>query len=176
MALKRGADGGHRVRVVVPPQVQSGDYFAHRGAKGLFIKRTGDGRYVESKEEDVWERQPDARSDEPTAACPIGPVPDPRPDFMTITVWTHKQRPSEALEAATHAVEADEAVLGASASGDDDGDGDDDADNESDMDDEGGEAEEGEAGPTAPALAASAPSRWGEGIVGTRVGCVGRSG
>ena len=127
--LQRAVDGCSLVRVVVPPQAQPGDYFPHRGVKGLFIKRTNDDRYVESKEEDVWETEPDARSDEATPACPIGPVPSPRPRFMTIPVWTHKQRPSEAVEAATHAVEADEAVLGASASGDDDDDGGDDADN-----------------------------------------------
>jgi len=87
VALKGDIDGGGRlVRIVVPPQAQPGDFFPHRGVKGHPLKLTPDGRYVESKEEDVWEQEPDARSDEETVTCPIGPVPDPRPDSMIITV------------------------------------------------------------------------------------------
>jgi hypothetical protein len=142
VALKRAVNGGHLVRIVVPPQCKPGDFFAHRGVKGHPIKRTADGRYVESKEEDVWEQEPDARSDAATPACPIGPVPDPRPDTMIITVWAREQRPSEAAKAAAKAAEAAEwAEQEKLAFGNDD---DDDADDEPGDDDEEGEAEEGE--------------------------------
>ena len=108
VALKRAIDGGHLVRIVVPPQAQPGDFFAHRGVKGHPLKRTVDDRYVESKEEGVWEQEPDARSDAATPACPIGPVPNPRPGSMIITVWAREQRPSEAAKAAAKAAEAAE--------------------------------------------------------------------
>ena len=159
IALKQAVEGGRLVRIVVPPQAQPGHFFPHRGVKGLLIKRTDDGRYVESKEEDVWEQELNALSDEATAACPIGPVPDPRPDFMTITVWARGPRPSETEKAAAKAAEAAakaadgaalEAALEAVWEMDDD-----DADDESDKDDEEGEAEEGEAAPAAPAAAAA---------------------
>ena len=162
VALKRAVNGGHLVRIVVPPQCKPGDFFAHRGVKGHPIKRTADGRYVESKEEDVWEQESGARSDEATLACPIGPVPNPRPDSMIITVWAREQRPSEAAKAAAKAAEAAEveaewAEQEALVFGDDD----DDADDEPGDDDEEGEAEEGEAdegeeGEVAPTAAAPA--------------------
>merc|ERR1740130_488513 len=105
MAVKRAVDGGRLVRVVVPPQCKPGDFFPHRGVKGHPIKRTTDGRYVESKEEDMWEQEPDARSEEATLAFPIGPPPDPQFKTMIITVWDRgEQRPSEAVEAAAKAV------------------------------------------------------------------------
>ena len=156
MALKRAVEGGRLVRIVVPSQAQPGDFFAHRGVKGLLIKRTDDGRYVESKEEDMWEQQPDVLSDAATPACPIGPVPDPRPACMIITVWTREQRPSEAAAEAAKAAEADEAAAVADEAALEAEAPDDDADSESD--EEEGEAEEGEAAPTAPAIAASAPA------------------
>ena len=158
MPLKRRVDGGRLVRIFVPPEAQPGDFFAHDGVKGLPIKRTDDGRYMESKEEDVWEQEPDACSDEATLACPIGPVPDPRPAFMVITVWARGPRPSEAAKAAAKAAEAaawdEEEAL---AFGDDD---DDDADNEPDDAEEEGEAEEDGAAPAAaaPADAVAAPA------------------
>ena len=147
VALKRAIDGGHLVRIVVPPQAQPGDFFAHRGVKGHHLKRTVDDYYVESKGEDVWEREPGARSDAATPACPIGPVPDPRPDSMIITVWAREQRPSEAAKAAAKAAEAAEgeaewAEQEKLAFGNDD---DDDTDDEPGDDNEEGEAEEGEA-------------------------------
>ena len=164
MALKRAVEGGRLVRIVVPPQAQPGHFFAHRGVKGLLIKRTDDGRYVESKVEDAWEQQPDALSDEATAACPVGPVPDPRPACMIITVWTREQRPSEAAEAAAKAAEAaakaaDEAALEAELEAELETD-DDDADNEPDDDEEEGEAEEDGAASAAaaPADAGAAPA------------------
>jgi hypothetical protein len=159
MALGQAVDGGRLVQIVVPPQAQPGHFFPHHGVKGLPLKRTPDGRYVESKEEDVWEQEPDARSEEATLACPIGPVPDPRPACMIITVWAREQRPSEAAKAAAKAAEAEakaaheaalEAALEAAWETDDD-----DADNESNKDDEEGEAEEGEAAPATPAAAAA---------------------
>ena len=107
MALGQAVDGGRLVQIVVPPQAQPGHFFPHHGVKGLPLKRTPDGRYVESKEEDVWEQEPDARSEEATLACPIGPVPDPRPACMIITVWAREQRPSEAAKAAAKAAEAE---------------------------------------------------------------------
>ena len=169
MALKQDVDGARLVRVVVPPHVQPRDHFAHRGVKGLPIKRTPDGHYVESKEEDVWEQGPGAWSDEATPACPIGPVPYPLPADMIITVWAREQRPSEAVEAAAKAAEAAAKAAEAAAEaaawdeeealafGDDD---DDDADNEPDDAEEEGEAEEDEAAPAAaaPADAVAAPA------------------
>ena len=169
VALNRAVDGGHLVRIVVPPQAQPGNFFAHRGVKGLPIKRTPDGHYVESKEEDVWEQGPGAWSDEATPACPIGPVPYPLPADMIITVWAREQRPSEAVEAAAKAAEAAAKAAEAAAEaaaweeeealafGDDD---DDDADNEPDDAEEEGEAEEDEAAPAAaaPADAVAAPA------------------
>ena len=158
MPLKRRVDGGRLVRIFVPPEAQPGDFFAHDGVKGLPIKRTDDGRYMESKEEDVWEQEPDACSDEATLACPIGPVPDPRPAFMVITVWARGPRPSEAAKAAAKAAEAaawDEEEALAFADDDDD-----DADNEPDDAEEEGEAEEDGAAPAAaaPADAVAAPA------------------
>ena len=162
VALERRVDGGRLVRIVVPPQARPTDFFPHDGVKGLPLKRTPDGRYVESKEEDVWEQEPDARSDAATPACPIGPVPDPRPAFMIITVWAREQRPSEAVEAAAKAAEAaaEAAAKAAEAAardeeealafGDDD---DDDADNEPDDAEQEGEAEEDGAAPAAAAPA-----------------------
>ena len=47
IALKQAVEGGRLVRIVVPPQAQPGHFFPHRGVKGLLIKRTDDGRYVE---------------------------------------------------------------------------------------------------------------------------------
>ena len=166
VALKRAIDGGRLVRIVIPPQAQPGDYIAHRGVKGHPIKRTTDGDYVESKEEDMWEQEPDARSDEATPAFPIGPVPNPRPDSMIITVWARGLRRSEAAKAAAEAAEAvawDEQVAW---DFDDDDEADDDyADDESDDEEEGGAeeggVEEGDAAPTAaaPAIApAAAPA------------------
>ena len=165
VALKRAVNGGHLVRIVVPPQAKPGDFFAHRGVKGRPLKRTVDGRYVESKEEDMWVQETDARSDAATPGCPVGPVPDTRPDFMHITVWARELRPSEAAkaaakvaEAAAAEVEVDCAEPEALAFDDDD---DDDADDESGDDDEEGETEEGEAeegeeGEVAPTAAAPA--------------------
>ena len=163
MALKQAIDGGGRlVRIVVPPQAKPGDFFAHRGVKGRPLKRTVDGRYVESKEEDMWVQETDARSDAATPGCPVGPVPDTRPDFMHITVWARELRPSEAAkavakvaEAAAAEVEVDCAEPEALAFDDDD---DDDADDGTDDDEEGeaeeGEVEEEEEGESAPTAAA----------------------
>ena len=157
VALHGDIDGGGRlVWIVVPPHAQPGTFFPHRGVKGHPLKRTTDGRYVESKEEDVvWEQE---CSDEATALCPIGPVPDPRPVRMPITVWAREQRPSEAAKAAAKVAEAAAKAAEAEAVGsaleaawetDDDGAGDESDDNEE------GEAEEGEAAPTAAAPTAS---------------------
>ena len=182
VALKRAIDGGHLVWIVVPPQAQPGDFFAHRGVKDHPLKRTVDDRYVESKEEDVWEQEPGARSDAATPACPIGPVPDPRPVCMPITVWARGLRPSEAVLAAAKGAEAAAAAEAKAAEAAeeeagwaeqealafDEGD-DDDADDGTDDDEEGeaeeGEGEEGEAevaptaaAPTEPAEPAATPA------------------
>ena len=159
VVLGRPVDGGRLVRIVVPPPAQPGHFFAHRGVKGLPIKRTADGRYVESKEEDVWEQEPDARSDEATPEYPIGPVPDPRPACMIITVWARGPRPSEAAKAEAKAAEAaakaaGEAALEAALEAVWEADGDDDDAEEGEA--EEGEVEEDEEGEVAPTAAAPA--------------------
>ena len=52
----------------------------------------------EDKDPEVWEGM----------QGPIGPVPDPRPLTMLITVWSRKPRPSEANKAADKAAAAEE--------------------------------------------------------------------
>ena len=106
MVLCKLVDGCDRVRVRVPPKHMPGEFFGTQGPKGRNVARTTDGDYFTSAEEDNWELQHDARPRLETLACPVGPVPYPRPYFMNITLWNHRPSATEKANAAEAAAKA----------------------------------------------------------------------
>ena len=118
-----GADECVReVSVVVPGGCNPGDYFAHLDPKRraiVYVDPTSEQPrdcYKSSRAE-LDSYKPGAHSTKRTRACPIGPVPNPKPVHMSITMLKRNLRPIEEMHRSLSAAFDDHSICGDSDGG-----------------------------------------------------------